>query len=685
MKKFISALTSVAIAATAMGSVLSMSASAAVDSTIFDIRTGDSNAITVSAADIAAGDVTVPVSIYIPQCEGVNTVAIKLAVNGDETLGQAPATHKYLFGNYGITLQAAAEGGNTRAEGYAKTACLDAEKKGNVAYQSPIFIPEYFNFSYMNQNNIMEEKNCTNYSAKLATEASDVTSWSESESWAYDHPLFVFDMVLPKGLADGTYTLDIYTKDYVNATSLNDPEPTYTASYIAGVDGTVNLVSRPLVVTVGEGGSNTTPSSSSSTTTTTTTSTSTTPPSSDAMQIIGDKKTAKPGDTVRAGFIVKNDPGTAGMQLFFDTAPFDSVEMVDLEDEDPAYFISPTWNPAVGSFVWGGANNEEVEEGGYLAVFELKVPADASGTLKLDLNKNEKNAVRNRDMQDNKFSLSPIEITVEGGSTSSSTSTSTTSDPIDTNAMQIIGDKKTAKPGDVVRAGFIVKNDPGTAGMQLFFDTAAFAKVEMVDLEDEDPAYFISPTWNGKVGSFVWGGANNEEVEEGGYLVVFELTVPDDATGTLKLDLNKAEKNAIRNRDMEDNKFSLSPIEITVASDDTTTSSTTTSSTTSSTTTSSTTSSTTTSTTTSSAPESKVVWGDVNCDSKVSIADVVLLNKHNAQNANVTAQGLLNADCVNDEKLDSADATAIKGHLAKFYGTDAFPFASLADCTAKMK
>lgn len=675
MKKFISALTSVALAATAMSSVLSMSASAAVSSTIFDIRTGDSNAYTVSASDIAAGDVTIPVSIYIPQSQGINTITMKLAVNGDETI-QANG----LFDNYGITLQNAAEGGNSKAAGYAATACLDAAKKGNVAYQKPLFVPEYYSFSYMNNNNISSNVNCDNWAAKESGAGDSVTEWSSSDDFAYTYAFAKFDMVLPKGLADGTYTLDIYTKDYVNATSIGDPEPTYSATYIAGVAGEVNLVTKPLVVTVGTPGSG----SSSSTTSTTTTSTSSSnvnPGTGDGMKLYGDTVTAKPGDKVKFGFKVSDDPGTAGMQLFFDFGALTNVDSIAI-DGDEAYIIEPTWNAAAGSFVWGGSTDEVAEDGGYLVMFEGTVPANASGDIKVTLSNAGKNAIRNRNMQDVAYTFTPAVIKIDGGSSSSSSSTTSTTISSDTpdpgKGMVIYGDTISAKAGETVKAGFKVKNDPGTAGMQLFFDTTK-AEIDMISIEG-DEAYIIEPTWNGKVGSFVWGGSSEEVAEDDGYLVFFSIKVPADASGKIEIGLNKSEKNAIRNLNMQDVAYTVTPITINVTSGETTTSSTTTSSTTSSTTTSSTTSSTTTSTS-----DGMVVWGDVNCDGKVSIADVVLLNKHNAQGATVSEQGLKNADCVNDNKLDSADAIAIKGNLAKFYGTDAFPFASLKDCQAKMK
>ena len=63
-------------------------------------------------------------------------------------------------------------------------------------------------------------------------------------------------------------------------------------------------------------------------------------------------------------------------------------------------------------------------------------------------------------------------------------------------------------------------------------------------------------------------------------------------------------------------------------------------------------------------PAPTVLYGDVNCDGDVRINDVVLLNKYLARSEQITKQGLLNADCEKDDKVDAKDATKIKQFLA---------------------
>ena len=57
----------------------------------------------------------------------------------------------------------------------------------------------------------------------------------------------------------------------------------------------------------------------------------------------------------------------------------------------------------------------------------------------------------------------------------------------------------------------------------------------------------------------------------------------------------------------------------------------------------------------------------MDCNGKVEINDIVLLSRYVAQDTTVTApteEGLLNANCVFDNSIDSEDITAIARYLA---------------------
>ena len=67
------------------------------------------------------------------------------------------------------------------------------------------------------------------------------------------------------------------------------------------------------------------------------------------------------------------------------------------------------------------------------------------------------------------------------------------------------------------------------------------------------------------------------------------------------------------------------------------------------------------------------LWGDVDVDSTVGIADVVLLNKYLVNSAVVTDQGLINADCWHDGKPTADDALTILKILVGTYTQEDMP------------
>lgn len=96
------------------------------------------------------------------------------------------------------------------------------------------------------------------------------------------------------------------------------------------------------------------------------------------------------------------------------------------------------------------------------------------------------------------------------------------------------------------------------------------------------------------------------------------------------------------------------------------------STTTTSKTTTSTTTTTTTTTTSASASKStsggkNVQWGDVNCDTKVTVSDAILLSRAAVSDTTVdiSAQGIINGDVDGDNALTSADVTKVLKFVAK--------------------
>jgi hypothetical protein len=591
MKKFISALTSLAIATTALGGTLAMSANAAtntaVDKTIIEFRTGTSNEITAKAGD------TIPVSVYVPQSSGLNVLALKFSINGDATLGvgveetaeelalihaeadkkgvtaEQAAAYKavkhWLFGNYGIT---------TSNEKYASPYCFDsgiyqAEDVGGGKFSKSMayFVPGTWNINYTATTFVNKNKNADAFAPWKASgmqpdedgiydysNYTPVYTWTKDEAWAYDYALATFDLNLPAGLADGTYTLDILKTPYINTISHQ-----FAQSQVSGVNGDVAYESVPLVITVGEGSATTTSSSQTTTVTSTTVTTTSTTVSTNGGG----------GDVVKP--------------------------------ETPAGTVEYNLIPRSGEYGFKDGYNT---------------------------------------------------ITVE--------------------------------PGAALKVDWTVKNDQGTAGMQMHFDFSAVAANEIKRLTGN--AYDVDIQWNPETFAFVWGGSVSYKAEDGQTVGKWNMTAPTEP-GTYLLTIKDTDGPNIV-RPLEDKEpdipFVFYGLAVTVekagatttTTEQGTTTSTTTSTTTTVTTTESdpgtTTSTTTTTTTTSSSvvPVGDILWGDVNCDKQVRINDVVLLNKHLAGNATITAQGEKNADCEYDQKLDQKDSTAIKKFLAKLLTYD---------------
>ncbi len=69
---------------------------------------------------------------------------------------------------------------------------------------------------------------------------------------------------------------------------------------------------------------------------------------------------------------------------------------------------------------------------------------------------------------------------------------------------------------------------------------------------------------------------------------------------------------------------------------------------------------------------SNAVWGDVNVDTDVNIADVVKLNMYllNGELNKITDQGYINANCVYDANVNTADSTLIMNYVAMMITID---------------
>ena len=541
MKKFISALSSLVLAATAMGGALAFSADAAtntkVDDTIISFRSNGKNEVTGEKGK------TVPVSVYIPQSSGFHSINLKFAINGKETLGkgsvQTPKNddvptkvtenYKYAFSNYGIKIKndswAAQENfcldsgvwvNGSRPEGTA--AGTDNEDdpgfymtSSNVA----VFSPDMFSVNYQANKAINFKAaadnprgdgphNIDSYDAWVAagspmdrTNYTIVETWTKDEAWAYKTPFVSFDLVLPADLPDGQYVLDVYTDEYVNCIpsaiynevkdasgkvtgyeEVPDDQKVKNKSAGKGVtdgkEAVKTFKTEPLTITVGN--PTTTPSSSE---TTPTTSSDTTKPTSDTTKsettkgskvdvtnkIIynlvpngkeydaapddetgNNKYTATPGEEIQVDWTVKNDQGTAGLQMNFD---FSGVTYVSggKPTSNSAYRGSPEYNDnnakTTGevNYSLGGAAETKAADGKVIYTFKVKAPESGSATIGIISNeKNINKVVPKQDGKQWEFLFHGLEIAV-GGSTSSETTKPTSETTVTTTS-------DTTKPSD---------------------------------------------------------------------------------------------------------------------------------------------------------------------------------------------------------------------------------------------
>lgn len=459
MKKFISALSSLVIAATAMGGALAFSSDAAEapDSTIVAFRSDGKSEITAKAGE------TVKVNVYVPQSQGFNTLSVKMAINGDETLGKGVAydmkNNVYenfpgSFGNYGIEItEVTWPGGASKSDPCCLDSGIIAGNKMFAGYPKggqAMFTPDAFNLMYQASHAISYtaakygleagSKNIDSYSAweaagKPAYDGyTPVWTWSKNEEWAYQYPLVSFTLKLPDNLADGTYVLDAYMKEYLNLnpsalfnseTNEKLPESKWTynePSGASGIGGANNFKSEALTITVGNpvipDTTTTTPAPTPDTTTT---------PKQDAdvttpepvpagSTIIYDLKTAKsqnisgaaegqnkvtvqPGEKFSVQWTVTNDQEISGLQMYFDFSDFiqKGGKYIDSEQGD-AYMVIPNFNESLVNiskadkpedggqivYTFGGNEKFKAEDGALIYTFNLQAPEKA-GTYSIVL------------------------------------------------------------------------------------------------------------------------------------------------------------------------------------------------------------------------------------------------------------------------------------------------------------
>ena len=398
IKKLIAALTSTCLTATSLLSAVSLQTSAAEnDNTmIFDIRSNGQNAVEISGESIKAGDMAVPVQIYIPKNPGFSMVGLKFQVND----GQIAADGS--FGNYGFYL----------SDGdFASPYCIDSVNEGDASQA----MQASFNYESMN---IIWVNGTIDLSSVDAYAEPNTIAW-DNPSWAYDYAFAECTLMVPKDTPAGVYSFDIRREKYLNSVSLDSNTEVYGCTSIVDENGEVLYDTIPLTITVGsvaDTTTSTTTTTSSSVTTTTTTSTtpapvvdSTTTTSSTAQTTTTTSSTGttepvwqdspkvldecfywnindvagKAGETVTVDVFVYGDPGTAGVSAWFG---YDQALEMTAMNRGKAYKSSPTVNPECYPACLAFANTQGgtvcADDGKVVVSLEFKIPSNATaGTV----------------------------------------------------------------------------------------------------------------------------------------------------------------------------------------------------------------------------------------------------------------------------------------------------------------
>ncbi|MCM1270088.1 MAG: hypothetical protein NC247_05605, partial [Ruminococcus flavefaciens] len=288
MRKFISAVTSLAMAATMASAVAPVVTSAAGKDTAkgFAIKTyaeSDSkyasagSKVTVSAEDIAAGDVTIPCAVYLNENKPDTTsLNINFAVSGGAGAGDIVFKAYARTDSYFSTPKE-----YTLADGSKFTTDIPVFWGGK-------YDPDYEEFLAAGTDNIactkgQESAKTENYFYGMGwTNGGEAYNWSGNT--ATDYPFTIFDVTLPKGLAAGEYTIEFLTHntnsifyDEVTGELIYNPATIIQSGSTRYQTNLGNLTLENMIISV-EGDvdpttttTTTTTTTSSSTTTTTTT------------------------------------------------------------------------------------------------------------------------------------------------------------------------------------------------------------------------------------------------------------------------------------------------------------------------------------------------------------------------------------------------------------------------------
>ena len=488
MKKLISAAASLAMAASMVSSAVPFMTGAA-DSKGLELRTyldadGKEVSSEISADAISAGDVTIPVGLFLT--EGANdsqTISAQWTVKSSD--GDASNTYvtfkKHKVGSdyfkeaKDVTLADGSKGKTTSLIGFAGKIVNDDEDG------------DYFSSSVAGQEFALGSSasaNTPNAFASLAYTGPTSGSYKWSGSKSDDYPVYVVDVIFAKGTPAGTYTIDFC--DYAPDADYPDNLSNMIETAGGKLTSKSGLTLKSLDITVGGASAGTTVSTTADTTQTTTQTTTTqtagttTPSDSeidDKFIITPADVEAAPGQTVRVAINCENGSNRKAAQFVAQvidanlpikgaTATMEKVKCSAVEGGCEYKLIGDTWY----CDTLDSGEPQEIKTSKAVATFDITIPADAEPgeyEWKLDRFHVVESGYDGIEF-DAVLKTGKITVIGDGTSTTSETATTTTSEATTTATETTT----TASAGQTTV----------TPGTKLYGDTNCDGKVNIADV-----------------------------------------------------------------------------------------------------------------------------------------------------------------------------------------------------------
>ena len=668
MKKVISAASAMAMAASLVGSAIPFTTVAAEASKTLELRAfvdKDNKAVstTISAADIAAGDVTIPVGLYyVEKTADTKSIRASFGVSSKDgdaskvSFGTAPysANAKYFNSAQSFTT---ASGDVSIANLLTWTGAMTSSLAGTM-----------FKGTGTYTCNVDTKQNSQNWDTAWGS-----LIWAEPATGGYkwtgaasdDFPCFVFDCTFPKGTPAGTYTIDFinmvpdpaFPDVWSTMIESSDGGGTYTAD--AG-----NLNCKSLTITI-EGNGSVTPQPTEAPTkapTATPTQGGSTGGSTDVQAdfvITGSKETYKAGETPIIKFTVESG-GHKGAMLDFVIGDLPAGITAEPDPYCYAFDDMPGWS-ALGE-QWScqvqdptSQDPRSFNDGQIIVALGLTVPANiADGTYDIGMeyfHVVEQGHELKGDIIEFDAKIVPGQLVVgSGASTTPTVAPTTPGDPGVQADFVITGSEETYKAGETPIIKFTVESG-GHKGAMLDFVIGDLPAGITAEPDPYCYAFDDMPGWSalGEQWSCQVQDPTSQDprsFNDGQIIVALGLTVPANiADGTydigmeyfhvveqgheLKGDIIEFDATIVPGKLIVGGGSSQDPTEAPTQAptQDPT-----------------------------QAPVGDVLYGDANCNGKVDIADVVVLNKWLNDNSAYAMkdQGKINADCC-DAKAGTPD------------------------------